>query len=69
MVGASLMQNPHAHFVIHLGADRFDVIVGCRLNEQPLSLADANRLARRSSASVVSVVGQLVGGNRDDRAR
>jgi hypothetical protein len=55
------MQNPRAHFVIDLGGDLFDVILGCRLNEEPLSLADANRLARRSSVSAVSVVGNLVG--------
>ena len=54
------MQNPHAHFVINRGADLFDVIVGCKLNEAPLNLAEANMLARRSSCSVVSVIGQLV---------
>jgi hypothetical protein len=57
-------QNPCAHFVIHLGADRFDVILGHKLNEEPLNLADANRLARRSSASAVSVVGSLVIGTK-----
>jgi hypothetical protein len=54
------MQNPCAHFVIHRDADKFDVILGHKLNAEPLSLADANRLARRSSASVVSVAGNLV---------
>jgi hypothetical protein len=53
-------QNPHTHFVIHLGADKFAVILGHKLNEEPLSLADANSLARRSSCSVVSVLGTLV---------
>jgi phosphopantothenate synthetase len=43
------------------GGDRFDVIVGHRLNDKPLSLADANRLARRASASTISVVGHLIG--------
>jgi hypothetical protein len=28
-----VMQNPHAHFVIHRSGDLFDVILGCRLNE------------------------------------
>jgi hypothetical protein len=46
--------------IIRTGADTFDVIAGYKLNTEPLSLADANRLARRSSASVMSVVGQLV---------
>ena len=50
------------HFVVHLGADLFDVIVGRKLNEEPLNLADANRLARRSSASAVWVVGHRVSG-------
>jgi hypothetical protein len=58
------MQNPRAHFVIHLGGDKFDVVVGHKLNEEPLNLADGNRLARRSSASAVSVVGHLVNGTR-----
>jgi hypothetical protein len=53
-------QNPRAHFVIDLGNDRFDVITGYKLNEVPLDLAAANRIAHRSSASVVSVVGSLV---------
>jgi hypothetical protein len=53
-------QNPPTHFVIDRGADLFDIILGYKLNEEPLSLADANRLARRSSCSVVSVAGQLV---------
>jgi hypothetical protein len=53
-------QNPRAHFVIHLGNDRFDVILGHKLNEEPLNLADANRLARRSSAAVLSIAGNLV---------
>jgi hypothetical protein len=57
-------QNPRAHFVIHLGADLFDVVVGRKLNEEPLNLADANRLARRSSASVMSVAGNLVSGTK-----
>ena len=55
-----MTQNPRAHFVVNLGDDKFAVIVGHKLNEGPLSLADANRLARRSSCSVVSVAGQLV---------
>jgi hypothetical protein len=46
--------------IIRTSADTFDVIAGYKLNTEPLSLADANRLARRSSCSVVSVVGQLV---------
>jgi hypothetical protein len=50
--------------VIHLGADRFDVIFGHKLNEEPLSLDAANRLARRASASAVSVVGNLVSGTK-----
>jgi hypothetical protein len=54
------MQNPHAHFVVHTGADKFDVILGYKLNSEPLDLAAANRLARRSSCSVVSVAGSLV---------
>jgi hypothetical protein len=54
------MQNPHAHFVIHRGGDLFDVVTGYKLNTEPLSLADANRLARRSSCSIVSVAGNLV---------
>jgi hypothetical protein len=70
-------QNPRAHFVIDLGGDRFDVITGYKLNEGPLTLADANLLARRSSASVVSVAGSLVtptpasvaGGDDYDRRR
>jgi hypothetical protein len=53
-------QNPPTHFVTHRGGDLFDIILGYKLNEGPLSLADANRLARRSSCSVVSVAGQLV---------
>jgi hypothetical protein len=53
-------QNPPTHFVIRTGADLFDVITGYKLNTEPLSLADANRLARRSSASVTSVAGSLV---------
>ena len=58
-------QNPRAHFVIDLGGDRgFDVITGYKLNAEPLSLADANLLARRSSASVVSVAGSLVSETR-----
>jgi hypothetical protein len=52
-------------FVVCTGdGDRFDVIVGHKLNEDPLSLADANRLARRASASVVSVAGNLVSETR-----
>jgi hypothetical protein len=54
------MQNPRAHFVVHLGADLFDVIVGRKLNRDPLNLADANKIARRSTASVSSVIGNLV---------
>jgi hypothetical protein len=53
-------QNPPTYFVIHRGADLFDVITGYKLNSEPLSLADANRLARRSSASAVSVAGNLM---------
>jgi hypothetical protein len=53
-----------SHFVIHLGADRFDVIAGRKLNSEPLDLADANRLARRSSASTISVAGHLVSETR-----
>jgi hypothetical protein len=53
-----------ALFVIHRGADTYDVITGYKLNEEPLDLADANRLARRSSASVVSVAGSFVGGEK-----
>jgi hypothetical protein len=52
--------NEAQRFVIHLGSDRFDVIAGHKLNGKPLDLADANRLARRSSASTISVAGQLV---------
>jgi hypothetical protein len=52
-------QNPRAHFVVNLGDDKFDVIFGHKLNEEPLSLDAANRLARRSSASAVSVAGCL----------
>jgi hypothetical protein len=57
-------QNPPTHFVIRTGADLFAVILGHKLNEEPLNLADANRLARRSSASAVSVVGNLVSGTK-----
>jgi hypothetical protein len=53
-----------SHFVIHRGSDKFDVIAGYRLNTEPLSLADANRLARRSSASTVLVAGNLVSETR-----
>jgi hypothetical protein len=53
-------QNPRARFVINIGTDRFDVIAGHKLNEAPLNLADANRLARRASASTISVAGHLV---------
>jgi hypothetical protein len=52
-------------FVVQIAPDRFDVLAGSKLNEEPLSLADANRLARRSSCSVTSVAGSLiVGGTR-----
>jgi hypothetical protein len=54
------MQNPRSHFVIDRGNDRFDVVTGYKLNSEPLDLADANMLARRSSVSVVSVAGNLV---------
>ena len=54
------MQNPPTHFVIDRGADLFDVITGYKLNSEPLDLASANRIAHRSSASVVSVAGSLV---------
>jgi hypothetical protein len=40
------MQNPRALFVIHRGADLFDVITGYKLNSEPLDLAAANRIAR-----------------------
>jgi hypothetical protein len=53
-----------SHFVIHRGSDKFDVIAGYKLNTEPLNLADANRLARRSSASTISVAGHLVSGTR-----
>ena len=53
------MQNPRAHFVVNLGDDRFDVIAGCKLNEAPLSLADANGL-RTCTDSTISVIGSLV---------
>jgi hypothetical protein len=58
------MKGPRAHFVVNLGEDRFDVIAGHKLNDEPLSLADANRLARRSSASLVSMCGDLVNGTK-----
>jgi hypothetical protein len=32
--------------IIRTSADTFDVIAGYKLNTEPLSLADANRLAR-----------------------
>jgi hypothetical protein len=54
------MQNPRAHFVVNLGNDTFDVITGYKLNRDPLNLADANKIARRSTASVSSVAGSLV---------
>jgi hypothetical protein len=57
-------QNPRALFVIDLGGDRFDVITGYKLNAEPLTLADANLLAHRSSVSVTSVLGTLVSGTR-----
>jgi hypothetical protein len=41
-----------SHFVVHLGADLFDVIVGRKLNREPLSLVDAYRLAGGSAAAV-----------------
>jgi hypothetical protein len=44
------------------GGDRFDVIEGTRMNGKPLDLPDANRLARRSSASTISVAGHLIVG-------
>ena len=58
------MQNPRSHFVIHLGGEKFDVIFGHKLNEEPLSLDAANKLARRASASAVSVAGHLVSETR-----
>jgi sarcosine oxidase gamma subunit len=51
-------------FVVQVAPDRFDVIAGHKLNAGPLDLADANQLARRSSASAVSVAGQLVNGTK-----
>jgi GGDEF domain-containing protein len=38
--GVTQSQNPPAHFVIHLGGDSFAVILGHKLNEEPLNLAD-----------------------------
>jgi hypothetical protein len=61
-------QNPRAHFVIDLGNDRFDVITGYKLNEAPLDLAAANRIAYRSTASVTSVAG-IAGSDDHDRRR
>jgi len=53
-------KNPPTPFVVNLGNNTFDVIAGYKLNTEPLSLADANRLARRASASTISVAGTLV---------
>jgi hypothetical protein len=55
-----MMQNPPTHFVIHRGADLFDVITRYKLNDKPLDLAAANQIARRSSCSIMSVAGSLV---------
>jgi hypothetical protein len=52
VVGSGVMQNPHAHFVVNLGDDRFDVLTGRKLNREPLSLAEARRLAGGSAAAV-----------------
>jgi hypothetical protein len=50
-----------ARFVISSGdADGFDVLEGRKLNSEPLNLFDANRLAKRASASDRTVAGQLV---------
>lgn len=36
--------------VVHLGRGAFDVIAGCKLNDEPLSKDEAERLASRSDA-------------------
>jgi hypothetical protein len=55
------MQNPRAHFVIDLGDEMFDVVVGRKLNSEPLDLADANRLARRSGRHTKDMTGLRFG--------
>ena len=65
LIAGAIGMNEAQRFVVCTGGgDRFDVIVGHRLNDKPLSLADANRLARRASASTISVVGNLVNGTK-----
>jgi hypothetical protein len=39
-----------ARFVIRTGADKFDVIAGHKLNSEPLSRAEADRLAGRGTS-------------------
>jgi hypothetical protein len=51
-------------FVVQIAPDRFDVIAGSKLNSESLTLADANMLARRASASLVSICGDLVNGTK-----
>jgi hypothetical protein len=64
-------QNPCAQrFVVGTGAaDKFDVIAADRkLNEEPLSLADAYRLAESSAAAVpVPKPKPLLGDDHDRR--
>jgi hypothetical protein len=40
--------------IIRTGADTFDVIVGHRLNDRPLSRAEANHLAHAPASSSAS---------------
>jgi hypothetical protein len=47
-------------FVVQIAPDKFDVITGYKLNREPLDLAAANGIARRSSCSIMSVAGSLV---------
>jgi len=42
------------HFIISIGKDKFAVIAGHKLNDTPLTKAEADRLARASTAPPTS---------------